>query len=140
MGPDDNFSTIRLCQMLAVLVAMQPSTRSMQLPATTSFIIKHVTWHTCSASASLALSSDSHLLCVPLQDQLMTCTSMYVEEQLLSQFGTLIGFVKRAEAAQKHKGGQAEGVPLPGYGPNEAAPVLQDFASKWQASIDALHK
>lgn len=70
----------------------------------------------------------------------MTCTSMYVEEQLLSQFGTLIGFVKRAEAAQKHKVGQAEGVPLPGYGPNEAAPVLQDFASKWQASIDALHK
>ncbi|DBA84296.1 TPA: hypothetical protein ACH3X2_006350 [Trebouxia sp. C0005] len=74
------------------------------------------------------------------EDQLMTCTSMYVEEQLLSQFGTLIGFVKRAEAAQKHKGGQAEGVPLPGYGPNEAAPVLQDFASRWQASIDALHK
>ena len=75
-----------------------------------------------------------------IQDQLMTCTSMYVEEQLLSQFGTLIGFVKRAEAAQKHKGTQAEGVPLPGYGPNEAAPVLQDFASRWQASIDALHK
>ena len=70
----------------------------------------------------------------------MTCTSLYVEEQLLSQFGTLIGFVKRAEAAQKHKGVQAEGVPLPGYGPNEAAPVLQDFASRWQASIDALHE
>ena len=85
------------------------------------------------------------LLCIPagcacVQDQLMTCTSMYVEEQLLSQFATLIGFVKRAEAAQKHKGGQPEGVPLNGYGPNEAAPVLQEFAAKWQASIDALHK
>ena len=80
-----------------------------------------------------------HLL-LDVQDQLMTCTSMYVEEQLLSQFGSLIGFVKRAEAAQKHKGAQAEGVPLPGYGPNEAAPVLQDFASRWQPSIDALHK
>ena len=70
----------------------------------------------------------------------MTCTRLYVEEQLLSQFGSLIGFVKRAEAAQKHKGGQPEGDPLPGYGPNEAAPVLQEFGSKWQASIDALHK
>ena len=70
----------------------------------------------------------------------MTCTSMYVEEQLVTQFGTLIGFVKRSEAAQKHKGGQPEGVPLPGYGPNEAAPVLQEFASKWQPCIDTLHK
>ncbi len=70
----------------------------------------------------------------------MTCTSMCGEEQLLSQLGTLIDFVKRAEAAQKHKRAQAEGITLPGYGPNEAAPVLQDFASKWQASIDALHK
>lgn len=70
----------------------------------------------------------------------MTCTSMYVEEQLQSQFGNLIGFVKRAEAAQKHRGPQAEGVPLPGYGPNEATPVLQEFSSTWQASIDALHK
>ncbi len=69
----------------------------------------------------------------------MTCTSLYVEEQLQQHFGGLIGFVKRAEAFQKHKGA-AEGTPLPGYGAAEAAPVVKEFNGRWQGGIEALHK
>ncbi|KAK9819744.1 hypothetical protein WJX72_001832 [[Myrmecia] bisecta] len=73
-------------------------------------------------------------------DQLVTCTAMYVEDQLGGHFGDLITFVKKAEAAAKQKGGALEGRPIPGYGPAEAAPIVKDFAAKWTAAVEALHK
>ncbi len=74
-----------------------------------------------------------------VQDQLTACTNIYVEEALVQQFGDLVRFVTEAEAAAK-AGGVAEGSHAPGYGPQQAAPIMKDFASRWTAAIEALNK
>ena len=40
-----------------------------------------------------------------VQDQLASCTTLYVEEVLGQHFGDLVRFVKAAEAAAKQVGG-----------------------------------
>jgi hypothetical protein len=69
----------------------------------------------------------------------MTCTKLYVEEQLTQHFNDMIHYVKYAEAAAKQKG-VAEGRPIPGYTPVEAAPIVKDFATRWTSAIEALNK
>jgi hypothetical protein len=74
-----------------------------------------------------------------LQDQLTACTNIYVEEALVQQFGDLVRFVTEAEAAAK-AGSVAEGSHAPGYGPQQAAPIMKDFSTRWTAAIEALNK
>lgn len=57
----------------------------------------------------------------------------------MQHFGDLVRFVTEAESA-----GKAAGVPdgshAPGYGPQQAAPIVKDFSSRWTAAIEALNK
>ena len=57
--------------------------------------------------------------------------------------GELIKFVKAAEAAAKAQG-SPEGRPVVGFGPAEAAPILNvgstSFAARWTGAIDSLNK
>jgi hypothetical protein len=74
-----------------------------------------------------------------MQDQSTACTNLYVEEILTHHFAELVRFVTAAEAAVKaHR--VAEGSPIPGYGPQQAAPIIRDFSSRWTAAIEALNK
>ncbi|KAK9908133.1 hypothetical protein WJX75_003087 [Coccomyxa subellipsoidea] len=73
------------------------------------------------------------------EDQLTACTNIYVEEALVQQFGDLVRFVTEAEAAAK-AGSVAEGSHAPGYGPQQAAPIMKDFSTRWTAAIEALNK
>ena len=71
-------------------------------------------------------------------DQLAACVALYVEDRLGAHFGDLVAFVKKAEQAAK-RAGVPDGSPVPGYGPQEAAPVLRGFADRWRAAVAALH-
>jgi hypothetical protein len=62
---------------------------------------------------------------------------LYVEDQLGQHFRDLVEFVKKAEQQAK-RAGVAEGQPVPGYGPAEAAPVLRDFGARWKGAIGAM--
>lgn len=73
------------------------------------------------------------------EDQLATTTSTYVEEALTTHFANLAGFVKRAEAAARRRGTEAGGE-IPGYGANEAAPIVREFSARWTQSMEALNK
>lgn len=65
--------------------------------------------------------------------------NVYVEEALGLHVGDLVRFVRAAEAAAKQQA-VPEGLPVPGYGPPEAAPIMKDFASRWTSAIEALNK
>ena len=73
------------------------------------------------------------------QDQLSAAMNVYVEEALGLHVGELVRFVRAAEAAAKQQN-VPEGLPVPGYGPPEAAPIMKDFASRWTSAIEALNK
>ena len=73
------------------------------------------------------------------QDQLSAAMTVYVEEALGLHVGELVRFVHAAEAAAKQQS-VPEGLPVPGYGPPEAAPIMKDFASRWTSAIEALNK
>jgi hypothetical protein len=77
-------------------------------------------------------------LCTPqMQDQLASCTNLYVDEQLSSQFPMLLEFVKKAEQQQKRLG-VAEGQHIPNFAPPQASPILRDFAARWQHAIEGM--
>jgi hypothetical protein len=78
------------------------------------------------------------LLCL-VQDQLTAAMNVYVEEALGLHVGDLVRFVRAAEAAAKQQN-VPEGLPVPGYGPPEAAPIMKDFAARWTSAIEALNK
>ncbi|CAL5229904.1 g13324 [Coccomyxa viridis] len=73
------------------------------------------------------------------EDQLTAAMNVYVEEALGLHVGELVRFVRAAEAAAKQQN-VPEGLPVPGYGPPEAAPIMKDFASRWTSAIEALNK
>eukprot|EP00884_Botryococcus_braunii_P014708 jgi/Botrbrau1/23238/Bobra.0041s0074.1 len=74
------------------------------------------------------------------EDQLATCTKLYVEEQLEQHFKDMIHYVKYAEAAVARAKGGTEGRAIPGYGPAEAAPIIKAFAARWTSAIEAMNK
>lgn len=74
-----------------------------------------------------------------MQDQLTAAINVYVEEALGLHVGDLVRFVRAAEAAAKQQN-VPEGLPVPGYGPPEAAPIMKDFAARWTSAIEALNK
>ena len=74
-----------------------------------------------------------------MQDQLTAAMNVYVEEALGLHVGDMVRFVRAAEAAAKQQN-VPEGLPVPGYGPPEAAPIMKDFASRWTSAIEALNK
>ena len=74
-----------------------------------------------------------------MQDQLTAAMNVFVEEALGLHVGDLVRFVRAAEAAAKQQN-VPEGLPVPGYGPPEAAPIMKDFASRWTSAIEALNK
>jgi hypothetical protein len=76
---------------------------------------------------------------VPVQDQLTAAMNVYVEEALGLHMGDLVRFVRAAEAAAKQQNVR-DGLPVPGYGPPEAAPIMKDFAARWTSAIEALNK
>jgi hypothetical protein len=59
-----------------------------------------------------------------IQDQLSSCTGLYVEDQLAQQFKDLVEFVKKAEQQQKRMA-VAEGSPIPGK------QSVQQASSEW---------
>ena len=65
--------------------------------------------------------------------------NMYVEEALSAHFGPLLAYVRKAEHAAKARG-LPEGQLPPGFGAAAAAPVIKDFAARWTAAIEALHR
>ena len=73
-------------------------------------------------------------------EQLQTQVDAFVEEELAGQFKALIEFVKKAEVAYKEVEGMGVVGALPGFGAEEASPLLRDFAARWQAAIEAIHK
>jgi hypothetical protein len=73
------------------------------------------------------------------QDQLLLCTNLYVEEQLLMHFGELVTFVKGAEHVLAQQG-TPDGPPPPGFGVAEAEPTVRNFTSKWTTSIEVLNR
>ena len=75
-----------------------------------------------------------------MQDQLSTCTNIYVEEVLSEHFSGLLTFTKRAEAANKARGDRPDAPPAHGFGPAEAGPVVRDFSTRWGSSIEQLHR
>lgn len=76
----------------------------------------------------IALFSPSYLC---LQDQLSSCTGLFVDDQLVGYFRDLVDWVKKAEQAVK-RSGAVEGQHIPGYAPAQAAPILRDFAARWE--------
>ncbi|KAG2482867.1 hypothetical protein HYH03_018212 [Edaphochlamys debaryana] len=73
------------------------------------------------------------------EDQLASCTGLFVDDQLAAHYRDLVDFVRKAEQAAK-RSGAAEGQTIPGFGPQQAAPILRDFAARWQAAIEAMHR
>lgn len=73
------------------------------------------------------------------EDQLSTCTGLYVEDQLQLHFQDLIQFVKKAEQSQRRLAVQ-EGSQIPGYTPGQAGPILRDFSSRWTSAIELMNK
>ncbi|KAK9838884.1 hypothetical protein WJX74_005159 [Apatococcus lobatus] len=74
------------------------------------------------------------------EDQLSTCTNIYVEEVLSEHFSGLLTFTKRAEAANKARGDRADAPPAPGFGAAEAGPVVRDFTARWASALEQLHR
>jgi hypothetical protein len=62
-----------------------------------------------------------------LQDQLQTCTGLYVEDQLSRHFPILVDYVKKAEQQQKRLA-IPEGQVIPNFAPAQGSPILRDFA------------
>ncbi|KAG2445494.1 hypothetical protein HXX76_000110 [Chlamydomonas incerta] len=73
------------------------------------------------------------------EDQLASCTGLFVDDQLAAHFRDMVDWVKKAEQAAK-RSGAAEGHVIPGFAPAQAAPILRDFAARWQAAIEAMHR
>ncbi len=74
-----------------------------------------------------------------MQEQLTTCMNLYVEEVLAAHFGPLLNYVRKAEHAAKARG-LPDGQLPPGFGTAAAEPVIKDFAARWTAAIEALHR
>ncbi|GIL58131.1 hypothetical protein Vafri_12985 [Volvox africanus] len=73
------------------------------------------------------------------EDQLASCTGLFVDDQLAVHFRELVDWVKKAEQAAK-RSGVPEGQHIPGYAPTQAAPILRDFATRWKEAIEAMHR
>ncbi|KXZ50201.1 hypothetical protein GPECTOR_17g838 [Gonium pectorale] len=71
------------------------------------------------------------------QDQLSSCTGLFVDDQLGVHFRDLTDWVRKAEQAAK-RAATPEGHHIPGFAPQQAAPILRDFAARWQSSIEAM--
>eukprot|EP00983_Pelagomonas_calceolata_P039056 1137030-Pelagomonas_calceolata.AAC.4 len=63
-----------------------------------------------------------------MQDQLAHCIHLYVEDQLMAHFPMLLGFVKKAEQQQKRLN-VPDGQCIPHLGPQQAVPIVRDFAT-----------
>ena len=77
----------------------------------------------CWFSSSDLLSQPSDLRALNIitafgitQDQLVSCTSLYVEDQLSNHFPLLVDFVKKAEQQFKRLA-ISEGQPIPNFSP-----------------------
>eukprot|EP00210_Caulerpa_lentillifera_P001709 g1642.t1 len=92
-----------------------------------------------SLAGAISLGRLGNLAIKEYEEHLLTCTNNYVEDQLDQHFRDLIGFLRMAETAQKQHS-ISEGSVIPGYGPEQAAPILQDFSTRWTASIEAMNK
>ena len=68
----------------------------------------------------------------------MSCTGAYVEETLMQHFGSLIAFVRAAEATSQ--GGSDGRGAVSGSIAATAVPVLKDFSVRWTGEIEALNK
>ncbi|GIM13423.1 hypothetical protein Vretimale_16472 [Volvox reticuliferus] len=73
------------------------------------------------------------------EDQLASCTGLFVDDQLAVHFRELVDWVKKAEQAAK-RSGVPEGQHIPGYAPVQAMPILRDFATRWKDAIEAMHR
>lgn len=91
------------------------------------------------AASSGRLGSLGTAAIAMFEEQIGACTALYVDEQLQQHVGLLLDFVKKAEQAQK-RGNVEEGATIPGFGPADAAPIVSDFAIKWQPALAAIQK
>jgi hypothetical protein len=66
------------------------------------------------------------------RDLLSSSTNLYVEDQLNHHFSSMIEFVRKAEQQSRGIATWVEGSPIPGYGPKQAVPILNDFKSRWE--------
>eukprot|EP00899_Mesostigma_viride_P022961 jgi/Mesvir1/384/Mv11278-RA.2 len=85
------------------------------------------------------------------EELLRTYTTVFVEEELGEHFGSLITFVKKAEALLKN---ETQGAPSEesseakatlalrsaGGGMDMVDPLVKDFANRWQSAIASMHK
>lgn len=74
------------------------------------------------------------------QEQLQQQVDQFVEEELYLQFRHLIDFVKKAEVEYKRMEGSGLLGALPGFGSEEAAPIMREFAAKWKGALEQIHK
>ena len=88
----------------------------------------------------IAMSQGNDFTDAQVQDQLSTCTNIYVEEVLSEHFSGLLTFVKRAEAANKARGDRPDAPPATGFGAAEAGPVVRDFSTRWASAIEQQHR
>ncbi|GAX77086.1 hypothetical protein CEUSTIGMA_g4532.t1 [Chlamydomonas eustigma] len=72
-------------------------------------------------------------------DQLQTCTGLYVEDQLSRHFPILVDYVKKAEQQQKRLA-IPEGQAVPNFAPAQASPILRDFAVRWKDAIEEMNR
>mmetsp|Transcript_35681 Transcript_35681/g.90202 ORF Transcript_35681/g.90202 Transcript_35681/m.90202 type:complete len:761 (-) Transcript_35681:796-3078(-) len=72
------------------------------------------------------------------EEALGKCSELYVEDQLMNHFPMLVEFVKKAEQQQKRMA-VPEGQPIPNFAPPQAAPILRDFAARWQHSVESMY-
>lgn len=74
------------------------------------------------------------------QEQLQQQVDQFVEEELYGHFRPLIDFVKKAEVEYKRVEGSGLMGALPGFGSEEAGPIMRDFAAKWKGALEQIHK
>lgn len=63
----------------------------------------------------------------------------YVEQALAAHFGPLLAMVAKAEHAAAAQG-LPPGTPPAAFAASDASPVIKDFAARWTASLEALHR
>mmetsp|Transcript_23537 Transcript_23537/g.64882 ORF Transcript_23537/g.64882 Transcript_23537/m.64882 type:complete len:760 (+) Transcript_23537:107-2386(+) len=73
------------------------------------------------------------------EDQLAHCIHLYVEDQLMAHFPMLLGFVKKAEQQQKRLN-VPDGQCIPHLGPQQAVPIVRDFATRWQKAVQIMNQ
>ncbi|GLC44043.1 hypothetical protein PLESTB_000222700 [Pleodorina starrii] len=91
------------------------------------------------AAASVGIGRTGLTNLKECEDQLASCTGLFVDDQLAVHFRELVDWVKKAEQAAK-RSGVPEGQHLPGFAPAQAAPILRDFAARWKDAIECMHR